>query len=65
VQARDLGTISAFDPVSGGTLLIFAFEAVVIGGLGSLRGALAGGIGSASTSNWSANGTRSRPRRAR
>ena len=39
-----LGVISAFDPVSGGTLLIFAFEAVVIGGLGSLWGTLAGGI---------------------
>lgn len=39
-----LGMISAFDPVSGGTLLIFAFEAVVIGGLGSLWGTLAGGI---------------------
>jgi branched-chain amino acid transport system permease protein len=39
-----LGMISAFDPVSGGTLLIFAFEAVVIGGLGSLWGTPAGGI---------------------
>ena len=39
-----LGMISAFDPLAGGTLLIFAFEAVVIGGLGSLWGTLAGGI---------------------
>jgi branched-chain amino acid transport system permease protein len=39
-----LGMISAFDPLAGSTLLIFAFEAVVIGGLGSLWGTLAGGI---------------------
>ncbi|WP_433378242.1 branched-chain amino acid ABC transporter permease [Actinoplanes sp. CA-142083] len=39
-----LGVISAFDPNAGGTLLIFAFEAVVIGGLGSLWGTLAGGV---------------------
>jgi branched-chain amino acid transport system permease protein len=30
--------------VEGRTLLIFAFEAVIIGGLGSLWGTLAGGI---------------------
>lgn len=35
---------SAFDASSGPTQLIFAFEAVVIGGLGSLWGTLAGGI---------------------
>jgi branched-chain amino acid transport system permease protein len=35
---------SAFDPVSGPTQLIFAFEAVVIGGMGSLWGTLLGGI---------------------
>jgi branched-chain amino acid transport system permease protein len=35
---------SAVDPASGPTQLIFAFEAVVIGGLGSLWGTLAGGI---------------------
>jgi branched-chain amino acid transport system permease protein len=35
---------STFDPVSGPTQLIFAFEAVVIGGMGSLRGTLLGGI---------------------
>jgi branched-chain amino acid transport system permease protein len=33
-----------FDPVSGPTQLIFAFEAVVIGGMGSLWGTLLGGI---------------------
>lgn len=35
---------STFDPASGPTQLIFAFEAVVIGGLGSLWGTLTGGI---------------------
>ncbi|MEV4314028.1 branched-chain amino acid ABC transporter permease [Actinocrispum sp. NPDC049592] len=35
---------STFDPSSGPTQLIFAFEAVVIGGLGSLWGTLTGGI---------------------
>jgi branched-chain amino acid transport system permease protein len=35
---------STFDPSSGPTQLIFAFEAVVIGGLGSLWGTLLGGI---------------------
>ena len=35
---------STFDPSSGPAQLIFAFEAVVIGGLGSLWGTLAGGI---------------------
>jgi branched-chain amino acid transport system permease protein len=39
-----LGVRSVFDPVSGPTQLIFAFEAVVIGGMGSLRGTLLGGI---------------------
>jgi branched-chain amino acid transport system permease protein len=39
-----LGLISAFDPLAGGTTLIFAFEAVVIGGLGSLWGTLVGGV---------------------
>jgi branched-chain amino acid transport system permease protein len=33
-----------FDPVSGPVQLIFAFEAVVIGGMGSLWGTLLGGI---------------------
>jgi branched-chain amino acid transport system permease protein len=35
---------STFEPSSGSTQLIFAFEAVVIGGLGSLWGTLVGGI---------------------
>jgi branched-chain amino acid transport system permease protein len=35
---------SSFDPGSGPTQLIFAFEAVVIGGLGSLWGTLVGGM---------------------
>jgi branched-chain amino acid transport system permease protein len=39
-----LGMRSSFDPYSGSQQLIFAFEAVVIGGLGSLWGTLAGGI---------------------
>jgi branched-chain amino acid transport system permease protein len=39
-----LGIRSTFDPTAGPTQLIFAFEAVVIGGLGSLWGTLAGGI---------------------
>src|SRR5262249_43051881 len=39
-----LGIHSSFAPSSGPTQLIFAFEAVVIGGLGSLWGTLVGGI---------------------
>jgi branched-chain amino acid transport system permease protein len=35
---------SAFDPSQGATQLIYAFEAVVIGGMGSLWGTLLGGI---------------------
>jgi branched-chain amino acid transport system permease protein len=39
------GMYSQFDPTIGSSqLLLFAFEAVVIGGLGSLWGTLAGGI---------------------
>jgi branched-chain amino acid transport system permease protein len=38
------GMRSSFDPSSGSTQLIFAFEAVIIGGLGSLWGTLVGGI---------------------
>ena len=39
-----LGIRTQFDPSLGPTRLIYAFEAVVIGGLGSLWGTLAGGI---------------------
>jgi branched-chain amino acid transport system permease protein len=35
---------SSFTPSSGPQELLFAFEAVIIGGLGSLWGTLAGGI---------------------
>jgi branched-chain amino acid transport system permease protein len=38
------GMRSSFGPLSGPTQLIFAFEAVVIGGLGSLWGTLVGGV---------------------
>lgn len=38
------GLRTSFDPNAGGSQLIFAFEAVVIGGIGSLWGTLAGGI---------------------
>lgn len=39
-----LGMRTQFSPTYGDTMLIFAFEAVIIGGLGSLWGTLAGGI---------------------
>jgi branched-chain amino acid transport system permease protein len=39
-----LGMRSSFNAYSGSDQLIFAFEAVVIGGIGSLWGTLAGGI---------------------
>jgi branched-chain amino acid transport system permease protein len=39
-----LGIRTSFTPSAGPTRLIFAFEAVIIGGLGSLWGTLAGGI---------------------
>jgi branched-chain amino acid transport system permease protein len=35
---------SSFDPATGPSRLLFAFEAVVIGGLGSLWGTLLGGM---------------------
>jgi branched-chain amino acid transport system permease protein len=38
------GIQSSFDPNTGTVLLLFAFETVVIGGLGSLWGTLVGGI---------------------
>jgi branched-chain amino acid transport system permease protein len=39
-----MGLRASFDPNSGPDRLIFAFEAVIIGGLGSLWGTLVGGI---------------------
>jgi branched-chain amino acid transport system permease protein len=39
-----LGAQTSFDPFIGPSRLIYAFEAVIIGGLGSLWGTLAGGI---------------------
>ncbi len=39
-----LGTKQTFTPFSGPENLVFAFETVIIGGLGSLWGTLAGGI---------------------
>jgi len=39
-----LGLRTSFDPYAGSMQLIFAFEAAVIGGAGSLWGTLAGGI---------------------
>jgi branched-chain amino acid transport system permease protein len=39
-----LGIRATFDPYAGGQQLIFAFEAIVIGGAGSLWGTLWGGI---------------------
>ncbi|TDL79317.1 branched-chain amino acid ABC transporter permease [Palleronia sediminis] len=44
VAALYLGMRSNFDPNIGPARLIYAFEAVIIGGLGSLWGTLAGGI---------------------
>ncbi len=38
------GMRSGFDPNQGGAELLYAFEAVVIGGIGSLWGTLGGGI---------------------
>ena len=44
VAAFFLGTRANFDPSIGPARLLYAFEAVIIGGLGSLWGTLAGGI---------------------
>ncbi|HUV57478.1 MAG TPA: branched-chain amino acid ABC transporter permease [Acidimicrobiales bacterium] len=38
------GMMTQFAPTSGGVNLLFAFEAVVVGGIGSLWGTLVGGI---------------------
>ena len=44
IAAFFLGGRATFDPTIGPARLIYAFEAVIIGGLGSLWGTLAGGI---------------------
>jgi branched-chain amino acid transport system permease protein len=44
IAALYLGTRSNFDPSIGPARLLYAFEAVIIGGLGSLWGTLAGGV---------------------
>ncbi|CAN7701496.1 branched-chain amino acid ABC transporter permease [Rhizobium leguminosarum] len=44
VAALYLGMRANFDPTAGPSRLIYAFEAVIIGGLGSLWGTLAGGV---------------------
>lgn len=44
VAAFFMGVRSNFDPSVGPARLLYAFEAVVIGGLGSLWGTLAGGV---------------------
>lgn len=44
VAALYLGMRANFDPSIGPARLIYAFEAVIIGGLGSLWGTLAGGV---------------------
>ncbi|MGA2129438.1 MAG: branched-chain amino acid ABC transporter permease, partial [Xanthobacteraceae bacterium] len=44
IAAFFLGSRANFDPTIGPARLIYAFEAVIIGGLGSLWGTLAGGI---------------------
>lgn len=44
IAALHLGMRATFDPTIGPARLLFAFEAVIIGGLGSLWGTLAGGV---------------------
>jgi branched-chain amino acid transport system permease protein len=44
IAALYLGVRANFDPTIGPARLIYAFEAVIIGGLGSLWGTLAGGV---------------------
>ena len=44
VSALYLGMRATFDPTIGPARLLYAFEAVIIGGLGSLWGTLFGGI---------------------
>jgi branched-chain amino acid transport system permease protein len=44
IGAFYLGARANFDPTIGPARLLYAFEAVIIGGLGSLWGTLAGGV---------------------
>jgi branched-chain amino acid transport system permease protein len=44
IAALYLGMRANFDPTIGPARLIYAFEAVIIGGLGSLWGTLIGGM---------------------
>ncbi|MBP6736752.1 MAG: branched-chain amino acid ABC transporter permease, partial [Rhodobacteraceae bacterium] len=44
IAALYLGARANFDPAIGPARLLYAFEAVIIGGLGSLWGTLAGGL---------------------
>jgi branched-chain amino acid transport system permease protein len=44
IAAIFLAVRTTFGPASGPARLLFAFEAVIIGGLGSLWGTLAGGV---------------------
>ena len=44
IAALYLGMRATFDPTIGPARLLYAFEAVIIGGLGSLWGTLAGGV---------------------
>ncbi len=44
IGALYLGLRANFDPTIGPARLLYAFEAVIIGGLGSFWGTLAGGI---------------------
>jgi len=44
ISALYLGIRANFDPTVGPARLLYAFEAVIIGGLGSFWGTLAGGV---------------------
>ena len=44
IAALYLGMRANFDPTIGPARLLYAFEAVIIGGLGSFWGTLAGGV---------------------
>jgi branched-chain amino acid transport system permease protein len=44
IAAIFIGIVKSFNPFVGPSLLIYGFEAIVIGGLGSLWGTLAGGV---------------------